>query len=440
MGDVDQRTLRRLERLLDAAHELAHAHRAPVSPNLLEWAGVSERELSHSAVLARFLDPRGDHGEGPRFLDAFLSMLANRGAFALSGVRCTRPSLTHVYTEYVVPSGRRIDLVVFLPPWGVVAIENKVWAAEQEKQVSDYAKWATDQWGSHAMVFVTPDGRKAATAGIADGEVAVSYADLAAWLRGAAWDTAPAVRWIVGQYADLCDRIHREATGGTAVGDSVPEDVRLRLFSDVAKIESALQMAEWLDRYHADLQRDFWQSLWNAVTEELGRERLSAKGWLAKRDIDPLVEYGGLGIYSGTPPEQDRKAPWLTGRCAVRIQQERGRLYYGIAWGREVRKSPASVEDRKAFKDSGLRQSSDWWAAWDWMPSDHGYILARTSLRELYLQVETPGGRELQRQIARKLVELVAAHGPIIIALDEALRASGGPEAAPSGAGAGAEA
>lgn len=410
--------LRGLERLQDTVHELAREYRQPPRPNLFDWAGMSDSELAHSQVLAHFLDPRADHGQGTRFLNTFVAMLAERGADTLSGVRCTHPSMAEVYTEYVIPSGRRIDVVMLLPPWGVIAIENKVWAGEQDKQVADYAEWAAAQPGREVVVFLTPGGRKSETGRGADSLVLLSYGDLSRWLRTAGWDTPPDVRWIVDQYATQCERIHAEATGGQMMDAEIPAEVRRRLFSDEGKLESTIQLANWLDRYHAQLRQDFWRGLENAVNEGLAERHLDSANWRVVVDPNTDVQWSGLSIFHGEVPDITEKKPYETGRYAIRLTQESGKLYFGVFRGQEVTEGKLTAGEsaiREILADSYKLNNS--WIGWKWAEPQKN-LLVRDSENMLALHRAVHGANRTIRQLALSLVELVEKHGEAIAALD----------------------
>jgi hypothetical protein len=137
---------------LIAAAELAKSgSRAKDSPsfNLFRFMRIKENDLS--AIFSDLLDPRGTHGQGALFLDAFLARLGN--------AHWKRPAQTcHVRLEHQTDEMRRIDLTLTFPH-GVIGIENKPWAIDQEKQLGHYATYLSqikrsDDW-NWLLVFIS---------------------------------------------------------------------------------------------------------------------------------------------------------------------------------------------------------------------------------------------------------------------------------------------
>jgi len=125
--------------------------------NIFKVAGISEKEVRLCRVLADLLDPKGLHYKGSVYLKLFMDnvirpLIDKTGKFNLSKVRVT--------TEYPITEDRRIDIViedgtVFIP------IEVKIFAGEQEKQITDYAVFSRKMNAKDCfipVVFLTIDG------------------------------------------------------------------------------------------------------------------------------------------------------------------------------------------------------------------------------------------------------------------------------------------
>ncbi|WP_299842660.1 PD-(D/E)XK nuclease family protein [uncultured Jannaschia sp.] len=99
------------------------------SPRLsvFELLGMNENTLSD--VIAELLDPRGTHGQGVLFLNAFLRAIDEPGVHGRTAVRVVR--------EFVTRHGRRIDILIETPT-SLIGIENKPFAGQSENQLSDY--------------------------------------------------------------------------------------------------------------------------------------------------------------------------------------------------------------------------------------------------------------------------------------------------------------
>ena len=103
---------------------------AQLAPDFNLFDYLRADELGLSACLASLLDPKGKHGQGSVFLDAFLETVAKKALWVKNSGSC------RVRTE--VEANGRLDIYLeFLE--GVIGIENKPWAGDQTGQLSRYA-------------------------------------------------------------------------------------------------------------------------------------------------------------------------------------------------------------------------------------------------------------------------------------------------------------
>ena len=98
--------------------------------NLFDYLRADE--LGLSVCLASLLDPKGKHGQGPVFLDAFLETVAEKATWAKNSESC------RVKTE--VEANGRLDICLEFPE-GMIGIENKPWSGDQPGQLSRYASY-----------------------------------------------------------------------------------------------------------------------------------------------------------------------------------------------------------------------------------------------------------------------------------------------------------
>lgn len=118
------------------------------APRLNAFTLFDPGENSISRVLQDLLDPFGAHGQGALFLNELLLGLN------LPAVRSG--DAVEVRREASTPHGRRIDLVVDTPRV-LLGLENKPWAGQQVRQLSDYLDaltgWARGR--ATALVFLS---------------------------------------------------------------------------------------------------------------------------------------------------------------------------------------------------------------------------------------------------------------------------------------------
>jgi hypothetical protein len=194
------------ESLLEVAkrdrREHARAH------NLFRLFDLQSRESIHCRLLADFLDPEGLHGQGYLFLNKFLHHLKKQEKWD-SGIdeSSLEGTVWYVETEKGIEKGR-IDIVASCRQLGcLIAIENKVYAGEQNDQICRYHQWLEAKapfYGRRCLVFLTPTGRRATT-DRGCSYIRMSYrSDIAAILQAAtAQAQAPRVKATVQQYLDI---------------------------------------------------------------------------------------------------------------------------------------------------------------------------------------------------------------------------------------------
>ena len=180
--------------------------------NLFSILSIERYELKHSALIANLLDPEGSHGCGDAFLRAFFEIALKGTAYPFED--CTLP---HSYTEhYTGPisgdTGGRIDILVKSKSshYGLI-IENKIYAGDQDKQLTRYDNYGKETFGAdgYLLVYLTLygyDASKESTATKSAEEVGylrLSYAeDILRWLEQCArlaYDK-PLVRESLNQY------------------------------------------------------------------------------------------------------------------------------------------------------------------------------------------------------------------------------------------------
>lgn len=185
-------------------------HRKGENYNLFSILSIERYELKHSALIANLLDPKGSHGCGDAFLRAFFEIALKGTAYPFE--ECTLP---HSYTEYYTgpiagDTGGRIDILVTSSDYGLI-IENKIYAGDQDKQLTRYDNYGKETFGAggYLLVYLTLygyDASKESTATKSAEEVGylrLSYAeDILRWLEQCVRlaDNKPLVRESLNQY------------------------------------------------------------------------------------------------------------------------------------------------------------------------------------------------------------------------------------------------
>jgi hypothetical protein len=106
--------------------------------DLFRVMGVSSKELVRSNILAAFMDEREAHCMGALFRDAYVVSLGQLPCIGTPLLQQVRESTTGAKAK-VARELAHIDILLVFPSLRlVIAIENKIWAADQHNQVASY--------------------------------------------------------------------------------------------------------------------------------------------------------------------------------------------------------------------------------------------------------------------------------------------------------------
>ena len=179
--------------------------------NLLSILRIEDSELKHSALIANLLAPKGSHGCGDAFLRAFFEIALKGTAYPFES--SSPDSCTEHYTGPIAgDTGGRIDILVESKSshYGLI-IENKIYAGDQDKQLTRYDNYGKKTFGAdrYLLVYLTLFGSEASEGSTAKGNakevdyLCLSYAeDILRWLEQCArlaYDK-PLVRESLNQY------------------------------------------------------------------------------------------------------------------------------------------------------------------------------------------------------------------------------------------------
>jgi len=122
------------------------------SPRFNVFDYIEPDENKVAAIIANLLDPNGSHGQGGVFLHSFVERIGFEAATKKVIVDAV------VQTEDRTNWNRRLDLTLTGDTW-VLGLENKIDAAEQPNQITDYmAHLRTIAGENWFFVFLTRSG------------------------------------------------------------------------------------------------------------------------------------------------------------------------------------------------------------------------------------------------------------------------------------------
>ena len=224
--------------------------------NVFKLLGMETDEVrTHSAILADLLDPRGSHGQGVAFARLF-SPLSDLSDDELKSAR--------VGAEVAVGGDSRLDILIETNQWCIV-IENKIYAADQERQLERYHEFASSRNKKFAVYYLTLGGdppSKWSLGGLAEERVTpISYREVVHdWLEACIKEVAlvPHVREILNQYrvvvAKLTGRGQRNLTMEL-------KELLERKQGDTYNFELAPDIADAYGQVSVDAEWTFWDKL-----------------------------------------------------------------------------------------------------------------------------------------------------------------------------------
>lgn len=128
------------------------SHRLAPDFRIFDFLRTDENGLS--TCIAHLLDPNGKHGQGPVFLKAFLEIVGVTDSWLEKNSAC------QVLTEKRANGLRRIDIYLDLGAAGIIGIENKPWAGDQDLQLADYAAYLKTSAGARNWLLVYLSNRE----------------------------------------------------------------------------------------------------------------------------------------------------------------------------------------------------------------------------------------------------------------------------------------
>lgn len=181
----------------------------------------SEEVRLHSSFIAALLDPKADHGCGSDFLKAFCTecdvSFSDVGFIcehAIISVEFNAGRIDNDYTE-----GGRIDILIEqFDKQKAIVIENKVYAGDQQNQLSRYKNYCekSANYPDWKILYLTPDGHEPSEFSSGSKEIKEAYwscisygVHIIAWLSECVKIAAqkPIVRESIVQYLSLIKMI-----------------------------------------------------------------------------------------------------------------------------------------------------------------------------------------------------------------------------------------
>lgn len=216
-------------------------------------------EMGLSRCIASLLDPKGKHGQGSVFLDAFLECIVPTAIWA-------RNESCEVTMEKQVNGLRRIDIFLEFKR-GIIGIENKPWAADQDQQLTDYAAYVKKTAVKKNWLLLFLSNREPSDCSIDSNErkklekdgqyVRRDYGEIIEWLEGCAFKSKALVVRIFIE--ELTKFIRMNINGELDMSEK--KEIQQILLSSTKNIESAFHVIQGVDGIKKELLKKFRDDL-----------------------------------------------------------------------------------------------------------------------------------------------------------------------------------
>jgi hypothetical protein len=246
--------------------------------NLFKIINLTTNEVRvHSALLAELLNPQGSHGQGATFLDLFMRLFE----FPVLDLESCRVDVEKNIGQINEDGtrGGRIDIFISDKKGNCIAVENKIYAGDQDNQLIRYHNYCKEgNWKNSALLYLTLNGKEATKDSCGelkcnDDYLAISYQkDIIGWLEACRKECVllPVLREGITHYINLIKLLTNQ------IGSQKMQDDILKLITSNPKyFEAADVLAKNIDSVKSSIQWNFWETLRKNLEEKLEEKGLS---------------------------------------------------------------------------------------------------------------------------------------------------------------------
>lgn len=192
--------------------------------NVFKILNVAENEVRlHSAFIAELLNPNGSHGLGDTFLKLFIQQIGFTGFACESAKVHVEKHVGRISEDF--SEGGRIDLVIDDSKGRGIIIENKIYAGDQEKQLSRYSNYGKKRFpNGFKLHYLTLSEKELDEKNTVDSngqpiafETITYKNDIRLWLENCHKEAAshPILRETIKQYIHLINHLTNQAMNHT---------------------------------------------------------------------------------------------------------------------------------------------------------------------------------------------------------------------------------
>lgn len=227
--------------------------------NIFSILNLERKEVdTHSYFIYDLLNPKGSHNQGDIFLQIFLKKILKKKEYKKIGSILE----DEVEREKRITDNKRIDFTIETSKF-FIAIEMKIDASDQDKQLYDYYKYVKQQGKDFKLFYLTLDGKEAnddSTNGLKVNEdyflLSFEY-DIYNWIEACIEKTAtiPTIREGLVHYRNLIQKLTNQ------MGDKMDKEM-IYIIKTPTDIESMYTIYNKYANVLANKEAEFWESLY----------------------------------------------------------------------------------------------------------------------------------------------------------------------------------
>lgn len=349
MEQIIDRFLNEVTFKMGTLREARSRFSAQLAPEFRIFDYLRTDEMGVSWCIACLLDPNGTHGQGRVFLDTFLKGIGTSPAWASAAEDC------RVLTEKQANGQRRIDIYLDFPKDGVIGIENKPWAGDQNQQLTDYAAFLKKAAGNRKWLLIYLSNRDPSEESIKAVErkeleevgqfVRLEYVYIIKWLNECACKSKSIVVRIFIE--ELEKFIQTEINGDLDMSDE--QEMKSVILRSTDNLRSAFHVSKAIDSVKKELLENFRKALEVNLTSHSMKLGWDLEGWQA---------YSGFIVQFSELPQS----------LNLRFEFDQTNLS-GFFWG--IAKNNGAYKDDQVWKIVNDLMSANFHAAkssnyWPW--------------------------------------------------------------------------
>ena len=323
--------------------------------NIFNIIGLRREEVRlHSALIAELLNPRGSHGAGHRFLQAFLKCVGIPEGY-IDFTHCSQNITERSIGKTTETEGGRIDIIIEDGNHAII-IENKIYAIDQKNQLLRYHNYGIKHFpNGFILMYLTLDGHDANSYSLGNKRIdylTTSYEhEIREWLDKCfeIAEGKPLAQSVIKQYCELVKQL---------TYTDMDQNYKDKMMSLILKPENIIPVGEILK-----VQNDWTEKLIDKYVWEPLEKYAQSKGMKFGKDLESGGETGAWIFkeewnYYALFVWTDRKYDWND-------------MYVGISWYEEPsRKNKICKKDYHPLSSLCELPCGDWPYGWEYLPDE----------------------------------------------------------------------